>query len=355
MIDRIHGGNAHIFKENGFIDFSVNINPLGLPGRVRRIILGNIHNLSRYPQAESDGLKEAIAASHNVSPENILIGNGSIELIHLIPRALKARRCLIITPSFSEYEFAARLSGAKAVFAQAYEQDGFKIPLAKIENLIPRVDLVFLCNPNNPTGALTSMADIAAMFEICRRHKVILALDEVFMDFVNNADDFSVASCAHRQSRLIVIKSLTKFFALAGLRAGYLISSRRLIKRIAGLQYPWNVNVLAQAVSREVIKDKEYISMSRAFIAGERAYLFEHLRAIKGLKAFAPSSNFILCKLEGTHIKSAKKLQERLLRYRLLIRACGNFRGLNERFFRVAVRTRRENNRLILKIGKALR
>lgn len=355
MINRIHGGNTDIFKENCIIDFSANINPLGLPGKVRRIISDNIHNLSRYPQAESSDLKDAIAAFHNVSPENILIGNGSIELIHLIPRAFKTRRCLIITPSFSEYEFAARLSGAKVVFAGAYEQDGFKLPLSKLEKLIPRVDMVFLCNPNNPSGALTPREDISVLLKICNKHKVMLTLDEVFMDFVNNANGFSLAFCAHRQSRLIVLKSLTKFFALAGLRVGYLISSRAIIKRMLELQYPWNVNVLAQAVSREVIKDKEYIKKSRALISREMVYLFEHLRAIKGLKAFAPGSNFILCKLEGAKIKSANKLQERLLRYCLLIRDCGNFRGLNERFFRVAVRTRRENSELILRIGQALR
>lgn len=355
MINRIHGGSTDIFKENRLIDFSANINPLGLPCRVRRIISGCIRNLDRYPQAESNDLREAIAEFHNTNPENILIGNGSIELIHLIPGALKARRCLIITPSFSEYEFAARLNGAKAVFAGACEQDGFRMPLAKIANLISGVDMVFLCNPNNPTGALTSRGDISALFKMCRRHNVTLTLDEVFMDFVNNAHAFSMASHAPGESRLIVIKSLTKFFALAGLRAGYLISNRRLIKRIAGLQYPWNVNVFAQAVSGEVIKDREYIKKSRAFIAGEKAYFFERLSAIKGLRVFAPSSNFILCKLEGAHIKSAKKLRERLLRYHLLIRDCGNFRGLNEKFFRVAVRTRRENNELILRIGQVLR
>lgn len=355
MIDRIHGGNAHIFKESGLIDFSANINPLGFPGSVRRIILRHIHSLSRYPQAESDDLREAIAVFHNTNPENILIGNGSIELIHLIPRALKARRCLIITPSFSEYEFAVRLSGAQPVFTAAREQDGFKMPLAKIANLISGVDMVFLCNPNNPTGALTRRGDISALFEICNSHKVTLALDEVFMDFVNDQNGFSMASRAPGQNRLIVIKSLTKFFALAGLRAGYLISNRRLIKRISGFQYPWNVNVLAQAVSREVIKDKEYIKKSRAFITRERVYLFERLSAIKGLKAFVPSSNFILCKLEGAAIKSSKELQERLLKFSLIIRNCGNFRGLNERFFRSAVRTRRENNELILRIGQVLR
>lgn len=354
MINRIHGGNTHIFKENGVIDFSASINPLGLPDRVSRIISGNIHKLTRYPQPESNGLKEAIAGFHNADAENILVGNGSIELIHLIPRALKARRCLIITPSFSEYEFAVRLSGAKAVFAQAYEKDGFKLPLSRLKKLIPGVDMVFLCNPNNPSGALTPREDLSVLLKICNKHKVMLTLDEVFMDFVHNAGNFSLASCAHRQGQLIVLKSLTKFFALAGLRIGYLISSRAITRRIAEFQHPWNVNVLAQEVSREVIKDKQYIRKSSELISGERDYLFGHLCSIKGLKVFTPTSNFILCKLEGSHIKSAKRLQEALLKGRLLIRDCGNFRGLNEKFFRVAVRTRRENKALILRMRQVL-
>lgn len=354
MLNRIHGGNTDIFKENRIVDFSVSINPLGPPDRARRIILDNFHNLGRYPQAESDDLRESIAAFHKIVPDNILIGNGSIELIHLIPRALKVRRCLIITPSFSEYEFALRLSGAKAVFAQAYEKDGFNLPLSKLNKLIPGVDMVFLCNPNNPSGALTSREDMSALLKTCNKHKVMLTLDEVFMDFVHNANGFSLASYAHRQSRLIVLRSLTKFFALAGLRVGYLMSSREITKRIADFQHPWNVNVLAQAVSREVIKDKEYIRKSRALICRERDYLFGHLRSIKGIKVFTPSSNFILCKLEGSQIKSAKILQERLLRDRLLIRDCGNFRGLSENFFRVAVRTRRENRALISSMRQVL-
>lgn len=362
MIDRIHGGNIQPYLKdksssfkNKLIDFSASINPLGLPSRAKEVILKNLNTLIHYPQAQSKELKNALSTFHNINQNNILVGNGSIELIHLIPRALKVKNALIITPTFSEYEFAVRLSSAHPIFVRLKEKDNFKINSTKIKRFISKVDLIFFCNPNNPTGSLLPRSDILPWLDLCKQYNTVLVIDEVFMDFVEDSKKETLTDEAVRNIQLIILKSLTKFFALPGLRLGYLIAHQSLINKISQFQYPWNVNSLAQAVACEVIKDKDYIEKGREFILKERAYLFENFKKIKGLKVYSPTSNFVFCKLENSHLKSSIKLHQRLIEKGIIIRSCYNFRGLNDSFFRVAVRTRKENIRLILSLKETLK
>jgi threonine-phosphate decarboxylase len=322
-----------------------------LSERVKKIILKNIGALIHYPEADSQVLKNIISSFHNINQSNVLVGNGSIELVHLIPRALKAKNVLIVGPTFSEYEFAARSSGARLFFLLASEQDDFRIDVCRMEKFMPKADLIFLCNPNNPTAFLMPKSDILDLLDLCKGYMVI---DEAFMDFVRGEGKISLATDAVKYNRLLVIRSLTKFFALAGLRLGYLIGQRRIIEHISRFQYPWNVNSLAQIAAREVFKDKDYIKLSQKFILEERDYLFENLRKIKGIRVYSPSANFIFCKLETCNLKDSVRLDKKLLKDGIIIRCCHNFRGLDNRFFRVAVRTRSENKRLISCLKKVL-
>lgn len=346
MIDRIHGGNIRLYRKK-VIDFSANINPRGLPFRAKEVLLKNLNTLVHYPEPESCELKKALATFHNINQNNILVGNGSIELIHLIPRALKAKNVLIITPTFSEYEFAVRLNSARPIFVKAQEKGDFKIDSADIKKFIPQVNLIFLCNPNNPTGSLIPRSEILAWLDLCKKYNTVLVIDEVFMDFVKDSQNITLVAEAAKHNYLLVLKSLTKFFALAGLRLGYLIAHHDLINKISPCQYPWNVNSLAQIAAKEILKDKDYIKLSKAFILEERNYVFENLKKIKGLKVYYPSANFIFCKLENFKLKDSQKLSKDLLQRGIIIRSCYNFRGLDNRFFRIAVRTRHENKRLV--------
>jgi len=361
MINRIHGGNiwpylkAQEHSLRGKVtDFSVNINPLGLPSRVEEAILKNIGALLHYPDSDSKGLKSIISAFCDINQSNILVGNGSIELIHLIPRALKARNALIIGPTFSEYEFAVRSNGTRAFFAQAQEQDDFRIDLRKIKKSMPKADLIFLCNPNNPTGYLMPKNELLDIFYICKRYNTTLVIDEAFIDFLRNSEKNTLVTEAAKYNRLLVIRSLTKFFVLPGLRLGYLVGQRRIIEHLSKFQYPWNVNSLAQAIAGDVFKATEYINLSKNFIAREKGYLFENLSQIKGLKVYGPAANFVFCKLESCKIRDSVRLNKKLCKDGIIIRCCHNFRGLNNRFFRIAVRTRSENKRLISCLKKVL-
>ncbi len=336
------------------IDFSANINPLGLSPKAKAAIIKNIASVACYPEPYSRSLKKALGDFHGIEQDNLALGNGSIELIYLIPRALKAKRILIVTPTFSEYEFAAESTGAKIIFFKTEESENFKVELYKLQKLLPQVDLVFLGNPNNPTGSCLSAKELRSLARLCARHKTILVIDEAFMDFSKAFDEDSFLQIAPKNRFLLILRSLTKFFALPGLRIGYAAANRDLIRKISDLQYPWNINSLAQIAGQEVLNDRGYISYSREYIAKERAFLFGSLKDIKGLKAFSPASNFIFCKLQECAIKSAKVLNERLVKRGIAVRNCDNFRGLNERFFRVTIKKRDENLKLITALREIL-
>lgn len=350
MLDNVHGGDIKSYKLD-IIDFSANINPFGLSPKTKEAIIKNITKVIHYPEPGSRSLKKAIGVFHGINEANLAVGNGSIELIHLIPRALKAKKVLVITPAFSEYEFASRISGAEVIFFRTNELENFKIDFCRLKKLLSEVDLVFLGNPNNPTGSYLDAEEMSLLIKLCESHKTVLTVDEVFKDFVVTPKKDGFFAHSSKNRFLLVLKSLTKSFALPGLRIGYAIGNRDLIKRISSLQYPWNINSLAQAAGVEALKDADYLDKSREFISGEREFLFNSLKDIKGLKSFPSSSNFILCKLEEYSIKSAKALNKKLIKKGIVVRDCSNFRGLDERFFRVAVRKRDENIKLI----KALR
>lgn len=350
MINRSHGGNIWQYSKSSrrdIADFSININPLGMPEKVKDSIVKHVDKINHYPEPESKYLKESLARFHGLSGYNFLAGNGSIELIHLIPRALKAKTVLMPVPTFSEYEFAAKANDANCLFVKSTEKNNFRIDVSGLIRLIPKTDMVFLCNPNNPSGSVLPRQEILSLLKACKRSNATLVIDEAFVDFVSTSNDIAMDFESARNRHLLVLRSLTKFFVLPGLRAGYVVGHKDTIDRLSRYAYPWNVNTLAQIISGEVIKDKGYIRHTRNLIPQERAYLYDHLGGIKGIRVYPSEANFFLCKLGDAKIKNVTVLSKRLIRHRILVRSCANFRGLNDNFFRIAVKNREENIRLI--------
>ncbi len=352
MINRIHGGDC---LKRDITDFSVNMNPLGWPEGLRDIISKNSGSILRYPDPSSERLKRKLAVLHGAGPDNLAIGNGSIELIYLLPRAFKIRKALIITPTFSEYEFAVRSNGSTPAFFGTSEKDEFRIDYDKLAERLPGCDALFLCNPNNPTGVTLDNDEVLYLSRLTKKHKSILMLDEAFIEFTGESSRTTIVSEALKSGSLIILRSLTKFYAIPGLRLGYAIGHKRMIGRIIKLQYPWNVNGPAQFAGEKIPADKSYMERTRSFVAGERQYMFRRLTGIKGVTAYPSSANFILCKLQSTPMHSSIELKRRLLREGINIRDCGNFRGLNDRYFRIAIRKRADNDRLIKSMERALR
>ncbi len=347
-----HGGNIRLAAEryglraDSILDFSANINPLGLTEKIKKVLADSLDSICNYPDPECKALRDEVADFLDLQSRHILIGNGSTELIYLIPKVLAPHRVLIVIPTFSEYESSAKQQRSKIIFVRRGRESCFKMEIGNLVRLIPKSGLVFICNPNNPTGDLLSKDEIMYLVKVARRQSSILIIDEAFIEFIEEEEAFSVVREAAKASNLLVLRSLTKFFALPGLRLGYAVGSKNLIGKLSGYQFPWSVNCFAQIAGREAIKNKNYIKLSKELIIREREYLFEKIKRIEGITPYMPTANFIFCELNEKRLNS-KKLCDKLGRRGILIRDCSNFRGLNDRYIRIAVRNRDENNRLI--------
>ena len=263
------------------VDFSASINPLGLAPKARRRLKRDIDLISHYPDKRQEELRALVASREGVHPDCILFGNGATQLIHCIPRALGCRKALIIEPSFSEYRAAVESHGAKVVefrtdVARSFELD-LKAFLHAVQ--IERPDLIFLGNPNNPTGVSIPRRTLSRVIKFCTNHRVDLVVDESFIEF---SEQDSLAAVAARQPHLIVVRSFTKCFALAGLRIGYLVGHRSIVDKIALTVEPWSVNTLALAAAAESLKDSGYLCKTLALIRKERHYLSQGLAKLVG-------------------------------------------------------------------------
>lgn len=372
-----HGGDVWSAAErlglhtNEIIDFSASINPLFLTDRIKESVSKSIESLCHYPDPYYKALRYAIGEFINISPENILVGNGSMEFIHLIPRIFKPANILIPIPSFSEYENATLYAGAKPVFLSLSENESFRLPVKKIkESITESVGMIFLCSPHNPTGVLYERNEILDIVDECEKRGVLVVMDEVFIEFVYDFKNISLAAEAVRRKNLIVIRSLTKFFAIPGLRLGYAVCGDDLLQRIGKAQELWRVNVVANVVGCELLREREYISQSLNLIAKERDFLFSELGSLQGLRLFPSMANFIMASLpphlfptvtdarsEGLTFAGigVGVLCAKLASKGILIRDLSSMRGLNSRFFRFAVRNRADNEKLISAIKETIK
>lgn len=352
-----HGGNirrasdVHKTLPHKIIDFSSNINPLGINQDIREIIAKDIDLIRHYPDPEYKLAREGLAKYLGVNKDNILIGNGSNELIHLVPRALGCRKALIYQPAFSEYELSIRLSGAKVHTLFAEERNDFYVDIRKVLIHLPKVDFIILCNPNNPTGNLLEKDRLLELVKACCKNRTYLFIDEVFIEFVKNS--YSLIKEAAFYKHILVLRSLTKFFSVPGLRIGYLVAHKDLLKKISLFQPTWSVNSFAQEVVAKGLVDSKFIKETKDYINKEKYSLFEQLQKIQGLLPYPPTANFIFCKILDKRLNS-QSLSRRLLKCGILIRDCSNFKGLDQRFFRLAVRKRDDNDYLITCLKRIL-
>lgn len=356
-----HGGDVYSlarslgWPEDRIIDFSANINPLGISPRAQQAIQAALKGLDRYPDPQVARLKDCLADYHHLSAQSFLVGNGATELIHLLPRVLKPKNALILVPAFSEYERASRLAGAAIHRVGLNVRDGFRINVETVAQKCSKgIDLLFLCNPNNPTGRLLAREEIVWLVKKVARCSTWVVVDEAFIDY---APDQSVLSCPQNlvdhSSNLIVLRSFTKFFALSGLRVGYLSTQSALVKKLQIAKDPWSVNTLAQIAARESLLDVEYIKESLRFMETEKPRFLSLLDRIPGIQIFPSQANFVLIRV-AKRGATAYRLFGSLARTGILVRGCESFGGLGPGFLRVAVKRREENDRLAQALRTAL-
>lgn len=343
-----HGGNIYKFsKEIGIpfervIDFSASINPLGISEKVKAMIKKGLKSLHNYPDPDNRVLREKIGEYHGIDPETIQCGNGSTELIYLIIRALRPKTVLIPQPTFSEYERACKTVGRKVrvVSYRLKREKDFAInPEEFISSLITHhssrsFDMVFLCNPNNPTGQLIKRDDVLRIAGAAKKLKSYIVVDEAFIDF---CPEESVITDVKNNPYLIVLRSMTKFYGLAGLRVGYGVFPLHLIERLKRFKEPWTVNTLAQMAAIRAFDDTAYKKATLNLIEMEKRFLEKHFKGL-GLRFFSSQANFYLLKIDN-----AGKIQEFLKKKGILVRDCSNFKGLDSSYIRVAVKNRKDN------------
>ena len=344
-----HGGN--IYKkcpgQGQWLDFSANINPLGLAPEVRAVIAEQIDAIINYPDPEAKALKEALARTYQLPAEQVVLGNGAAELFYLFLQMVRPRRIGIPVPSFSEYQRSAEALGAEVVFSRLAEVEDFRVNMERLQADFAQVDCVLLGNPNNPTGQLVTRAQLLELLEFLAARDAWLVVDESFMDFVPQAEKYSVRDLTAQYPRLFVVQSLTKFYAMPGLRIGFGAGSSHLVQLLERGKDVWNVNLLAQAAGVAALGLKEYHKRSRDFVQAEKEWLYHKLQAIPGLRPLRPSVNFIMLDIRGTGFTSSE-FAARLQSQGILVRDCANYTGLEgTAYVRVAVRSRQENECLL--------
>lgn len=350
-----HGGNIYRYSYP-VIDFSANINPLGMPPLVKEAIRRGIDNLVHYPDPDYIALRSSLGTYCGVSPDNIVVGNGATELIFQLFRSLGPRRVLAVVPLFTEYERAARLVGADFLHFTLRWEDSFSLPLSELLGRMrkPGLDMLVLCNPNNPTGQLLGAEAITPILEMAAKNGVIVVVDETFIEFTDGYPLSSALVYGSGFSNLIVLRALTKFYALPGLRLGYAwIGDTRVMERFRLAQEPWSVNSLAAAAGEVAFIDQDYITATRAWLKEERPYVYETLRGFADLTVFPPSANFVLGRIKRVDLDAAK-LKELLLTDGILIRDASNFAGLDRNFIRLAIKAGRDNRYLLDRLSRYL-
>lgn len=322
------------------LDFSASINPLGPPASARKAFVKSYGEISRYPDPYGHKLKEALAERHGMSPAEVLAGNGSTQLIYLLCVALRPRNALIVGPAFSEYANALALGGATIRQFILGADDGFRFSMPRfMASWDKDCDIVFLPTPNSVTGELISKVEIEKIADTALARKCFVIVDEAFIDFVENE---SVKMLVRGNPYLIVLRSLTKYYALPGLRLGYLFAETRRVAQFSSYQEPWSVNAPALSVACACLKDTGFTSKTERWLEKERKFLSQRLTAIEGFHPFASRANFLLVKIDRTGT-DALQLRSFLSTKKILIRACDSFAGLGADYFRVAVKRRKDN------------
>ena len=343
-----HGGNIYDAAPNGgeWLDFSANINPFGLSTKARRAIENEIENLVHYPDPAARALKRAIAEHYGVPLEKIVLGNGGAEIFYVYFHAVRPKRVLLPIPSFSEYERAAISAGAEIAYVALREEEDFCVDERVLCAQMAEGDCLILGNPNNPTGQMVKAEVLERIVAKAGRKRASVVVDESFMDFRADFDEYTVRSLVGRYDNLLVVQSLTKFFAIPGLRLGFAVSPSSLAERLDAAKDPWNTNLLAQAAGVAALGDGEYQKQTLQWLETEREFLFQSLAAFEGITAYQPMVNFIFLRLSPPW-GSAPAFCERMKAEGILLRDCSNYPGLDDTFIRVAVRKREDNERLL--------
>ena len=354
MKDLGHGANVDNMakkfgkNENDRIDFSSNVNP-HIISDLGKYVLEGLEKSRSYPDINYTNLRNNISDYIKVDSELIIPGNGATEIIYLLMKSIK-RRLAILNPTFSEYGRGAKLNNLEIIDFHLKEENNFSIDLDEIQKNMDKFDSLFVCNPNNPNG---KVKDLNELLDLMIENDKLLIVDETFMEFVGEEEKYSLINKIEQTPNLFILKAVTKFFGMPGLRLGYgVTSNKQIINNIYEYKEPWTINSFAENLSNYLFKDKEYINGSKDYYINERKFMLEELRKISRLKVYDTDTNFVLIKLDDDEANSLKL--ELFEKYNILIRDASNFIGLDKSYIRVAIKSHNDNKVLIESLRKIL-
>jgi len=356
-----HGGDIwgfsrkHNIPLEEVLEFSGPINFMGPPPKAVEAVKQNARLIKFYPDPNPVEFKEKIAeyVGHGVEAENILLGNGSIELIYMITEALPQNfKAVIPVPSFSEYEKASLRVGGEVTFVQLpadFSMDTEKIKAAVTDE----TKIMCICNPHSPSGRLYTKDEVMALVDFCQKKDIIFSIDENYIEFAEEGDKNTVAGEVKNYENLFVIRSVTKFFGMAGLRFGYAVAATNLIEKLETVRQPWSMNGLVNTVTLAAFNDIEFINRTKETIAKNKAQLSQDLASIEGLQVYPSTTNFLLVKILNRKLTSTM-LKELLAKERILIRDCCTFMGMDDSYIRVTIRSEKDNKILVETIKRVM-
>ena len=329
------------------LDFSANVSPLGLPEGVAKAITASLATADRYPDPLCRALRAKLAVAENVPAESILCGNGAADLIFRLVLAAKPRTALVTAPTFAEYATALETVGCTVERHFLREENDFAVTEDILNAVHPGIEMVFLCQPNNPTGQLAQPALVEALLHKCEAVGARLVVDECFLDFLPEGDTLSAKRLLQTSKHLVILKAFTKLYGMAGVRLGYcLCTDEALLARMQAAGQPWAVSSLAQAAGLAALDETAYVAQVRALIAQQRPRLTAGLRAL-GLRVLDGRANYLL-------FQGPETLGDALRQRGVVLRSCSNYPGLDGSWYRTAVRTGPENDELLKTLAEVL-
>lgn len=337
----------HIPKEQ-IIQFGANVNPLGLSENVKKELCSHINIISSYPDREYKDLKAAISTYCNINPENIVVGNGSTELISLLISQKAAKKALVLGPTYSEYERELSLAGGSLHYYNLQESNNFILDVPDLINALDEsIDLLIICNPNNPTSSAISNKDMETIVTACRNFNIFVMIDETYIEFAPDMSSITAVPLTAKYDNLMVIRGVSKFFAAPGLRFGYgITSNKEFLTMLLTHQNPWSLNSIGAFAGELMLKDKPYIEKTWNLIDSERTKMCQEIEKLDSFKVYSPSANFILLKILKEGVTSFDVF-EAAIKEKMMIRDCSSFKSLEGEFVRFCIMNPEDNEKLL--------
>jgi threonine-phosphate decarboxylase len=353
-VDHFHGSDlekieqVYGIKKEDIVSFSANVNPLGISPLMRQALLDRIDCITSYPDREYTALRRQIGAYTGAPLEHILVGNGSTELISLFIQLEHPKKALILGPTYSEYEREISLGGGTSLYYPLKEENGFVLDAEDFQaQLNESLNLLVICNPNNPTSSAIPQQTMRQILDTCKRCDIYVMIDETYVEFAPDYAAITAVPLTRYYNNLIILRGVSKFFASPGLRLGYAITGNEdLMKGLNSRKNPWTINSLAAAAGELMFSDKNYITQTRKLTAKERTRLCQELKTWGTLKVYDSFANFVLVRIEKEGV-TAEALFEHAIRQKMMIRNCSTFPFLDNRYIRFCFMTPAQNDALL--------